>query len=68
MNERDWTPDPGAAWARASFCGTNACVEVARTVGGVFVRDGKDPDGPALWFSDSEFADFEAGVKAGEFE
>lgn len=36
--------------------------------GGVLVRDSKDPDGPQLRFSAAEWADFTAGVRAGEFD
>lgn len=32
------------------------------------VRDGGDPDGPVLRFTDGEWAAFVAGVNAGEFD
>jgi hypothetical protein len=32
------------------------------------MRDGKDPDGPTLAFTRSEWAAFTAGVRGGEFD
>ena len=47
----------------------NDCVEVAELGdGGRLVRDSKDPDGPRLQFTASEWQAFIAGVKAGEFD
>jgi len=63
-------PDlPGARWHKSSFSGTNGdCVEVAVLPHAVAVRDSKDPAGPALVFTPSEWAAFLAGVKHGEFD
>lgn len=61
--ERDLTR---AAWLKASYSGDNggACVEVARNLPGVVaVRDSKDPAGPALVFSQDEWAAFTAAIK-----
>jgi hypothetical protein len=61
--ERDLTR---AAWRKASYSGDNggACVEVARNLPGVVaVRDSKDPAGPALVFSQDEWAAFMAAIK-----
>jgi len=57
-----------ASWAKSSFSGNNnACVEVARLDGQVFVRDSKlGEGGPVLAFSAHEWACFVAGVLAGE--
>jgi hypothetical protein len=43
------------------------CVEVAFMVW-VAVRDSKDPDGPALYFTPEEWAAFIGGARAGEFD
>ncbi|GAA0853611.1 DUF397 domain-containing protein [Streptosporangium amethystogenes subsp. fukuiense] len=44
------------------------CVEVAPTRGGGrAVRDSKDPSGPVLYFTPSEWSAFLGGVKLGEF-
>lgn len=55
-------------WQRSSFCGTNACVEVLRHAdGSVRVRNSKFPLWPSMAFTAEEWADFVAGVQAGEF-
>jgi hypothetical protein len=54
-------------WQRSSFCGTNACVEVANVDGMVLVRNSGERR-PATVFSRAEWAAFLAGVRAGEFE
>jgi hypothetical protein len=44
------------------------CVELAPlTAGGVAVRDSKDPQGPMLTFTRTEWQAFAAGMAAGEF-
>jgi hypothetical protein len=43
-------------------------VEIAAAPPVVLVRDSTDPHGPALAFTCAEWADFLAGVRAGEFE
>ncbi|MBB5080196.1 hypothetical protein HNR40_005683 [Nonomuraea endophytica] len=49
-----------AAWRKATASGDNGqCVEVATNLPGIVaVRDSKDPDGPALVFTDEEWAGF----------
>ncbi|MFI6609290.1 DUF397 domain-containing protein [Streptomyces sp. NPDC050507] len=57
------------AWRKSSFSGgDNNCVEVAPAGVGVYLRDSKDPHGPAHQFSGAEWGAFLAGVKAGEFD
>lgn len=36
------------AWQRSTKCDSNACIEVARNVAGVQLRDAMRPDGPRL--------------------
>jgi len=43
-------------------------VEVAGTPTAIGVRDSKDPSGPVLVFTRSEWQAFVAGVKTGEFD
>ncbi|MEV0435858.1 DUF397 domain-containing protein [Nocardia sp. NPDC050413] len=58
----------GATWQRAGD-GDDASVEVAMLdEGNVALRDGKNPDGPVLVFTPSEWAAFTAGVHDGEFD
>lgn len=56
-------------WRRASHCENGAtCVEVRRASGGgVNVRQSTVPD-RVMWFSDTEWTAFIAGVRAGEFD
>ncbi|WP_280247505.1 DUF397 domain-containing protein [Nocardia abscessus] len=58
-----------AQWFKSSHSGGGQeCVEVAWLDGGmVGVRDSKNPTGPALVFSPSEWIGFTAGVAGGEF-
>jgi hypothetical protein len=53
--------------SRSTGAGGN-CVEVAFLEGAVAVRDSKDPDGPALVFTPSEWDAFTGGTKHGEFD
>ena len=54
-------------WQRSSYCGTNACVEVAQVSGQFMVRDSKNPDVAPFVFSADEWTAFVNGVRAGEF-
>ena len=56
-------------WRKSSFSTAEGnCVEVAELPEGArAVRDSKDPSGPVLWFTPSEWAAFVAGVHSGEF-
>jgi hypothetical protein len=56
-------------WRRSSYSpqGGNSCVEIADLDGDRAVRDSKNPTGPALMFSGTEWAAFTTGVRAGEF-
>ena len=57
-------------WRKSTFSngGDSACVEMARTDGGIAVRDSKDPNGPVLNFNKAELTAFLLGAKAGEFD
>lgn len=54
-------------WKHSSYCGSNACVEVAQVSDGFLVRDAKNPDVGPLSFTRAEWAAFVQGVKADEF-
>ena len=60
----------GARWrksARSSAQGN--CIELAQLPGaGVAVRNSRDPEGPALVFTDAELDAFLGGVKDGDFD
>ncbi|MFI5915681.1 DUF397 domain-containing protein [Dactylosporangium sp. NPDC051541] len=53
---------------RTACEGGGACVEVATLANLVLVRDSKSPDEAVLAFTGSEWRDFIAGVKRGEFD
>jgi predicted secreted Zn-dependent protease len=60
--------DQNMGWRKSSYCGSNACVEVAQSADAILVRDSKDPASPVLSFTKDEWTAFVAGVNAGEFE
>lgn len=51
--------------ASASAGGQGSCVEVAALGAGFAVRDSKDPSGPVLRFSSSEWAAFVSAAGSG---
>jgi len=59
----------GVAWQTSSFSGTNGqCVELGKgALDVVYVRDSKNPSGPALAFSAEAITSLLDAVKAGEF-
>lgn len=44
------------------------CVQVASARGGVAMRDSKDPDGPILLYTRTEFKAFLDGARNGDFD
>ena len=60
---------PAAQWFKSSHSGaTKECVEVAfLDTGIVGVRDSKNPTGPALAFTPTEWDAFTTSVQAGAF-
>lgn len=50
---------------RSGCEGGSTCVEVGFLV---LVRDSKNPDGAVLSFTESEWREFTAGMKRGEFD
>jgi Domain of unknown function (DUF397) len=56
-------------WRKSVASGGNGdCVEVAFTAEAVLVRNSKDPSGPRLSFSYSEWTAFMTGAQRGEFD
>ena len=59
----------GLTWLKAESSSHNGqCVEIASTTGKVAIRDSKDPDGPILIYTLTEFAAFLDGAHNGEFD
>ena len=54
-------------WRRSSRCANGACLEMAFDSESVYLRDGKDPDGPVLEFTHSAWRDLVGGIKASDF-
>jgi hypothetical protein len=56
-------------WHKAQSSTNNGqCVEIASVVGKVAMRDSKDPEGPTLVYTPTEFNAFLEGVRNGEFD
>jgi hypothetical protein len=56
-------------WVKSQSSTYNgACVEVASAVGNIAIRDSKDPNGPILVYTPSEFRAFLDGARNGEFD
>jgi hypothetical protein len=54
-------------WERSGRCEGGTCVEAARFEDDIVVRDSKDPHGPLLRFTRSEWDAFIGGVQDGGF-
>lgn len=60
-----------ATWIKSSYSGSNGgnCVEVAELPNGLRgIRDSKDPSGPSLIFTPTEWNTFIEGVKNCELD
>lgn len=58
-----------AVWRKSTYSANGStCVEVARNLPGIVaVRDSKNPEGPKLVFSGTDWHAFAINVKAGDF-
>ena len=54
-------------WRKSTHSGMGGCIEVAMLGDRVAVRDSKNPHGPILEFSRTEWTAFLKGVHDGEF-
>ncbi|MGH3739105.1 MAG: DUF397 domain-containing protein [Micromonosporaceae bacterium] len=61
--------ETGHAWRKSTHSSSDGggCVEVSTSGDEILVRDSKDPGGPRLRFTRTEWAAFVAGVHDGEF-
>ncbi|MBN1172743.1 MAG: DUF397 domain-containing protein [Micromonosporaceae bacterium] len=53
------------AFRKSSYCESGACVEVGGSAAFAFVRDSKDPGGPALAISRGGWDQFMASIRTG---
>lgn len=53
-------------WVISSKSDGGSCVQVARTGGGVIVRNSNDPDGPSVRFTEAEWRAATDGIQGGE--
>lgn len=60
--------DDALAWRVANACQGGSCVRVARTGAAILIGDTKNPGGDVLTYTVSEWQDFVAGVKQGDFD
>lgn len=59
---------PAVAWRKSSYSNPSGnCVEAALLADRVALRNSRFPDGPALVFTEAEWAAFLQGVKEGDF-
>jgi hypothetical protein len=59
----------GLDWRKAQLSVNNgACVELARANDMIAIRDSKDPAGPVLMYTPTEWHAFLHGAKNGEFD
>jgi hypothetical protein len=61
--------DISGPWIKSSYSGPTGgnCVEVAFLPDGVAMRNSRDPEGPALIFTQAEWDAFLGGARDGEF-
>lgn len=59
--------DQTHTWKRSSFCESGACIEVRYDGGIILARDSTRPN-LMIVAGEQNWADFIAGVKAGEFD
>ena len=57
-----------STWRTAKRCDNGQCVEIGTIGNFVLVRSSADPDGTNLTMGCSEWREFVAGVKDGEFD
>jgi Domain of unknown function (DUF397) len=56
------------SWLKAQASSATGCVEIASTVDRIAMRDSKDPDGPILVYTPTEFSAFLEGARNREFD
>jgi hypothetical protein len=68
MSVRDLSAATWRKSSRSNGNGGNNCVEVTFLDNDVAVRDSKNPDGPAVFFTAAQWGAFVTGAKGGRFD
>ena len=55
-------------WRTTLTCNGGACVKVAASDQVILIGDSKEPEGPVLSYSHTEWRQFVDGIKSGEFD
>jgi Domain of unknown function (DUF397) len=55
-------------WRKSRYCGSGACVEVAKVDGHYLMRDSGIDQSPVLRFTEAEWTTFLLGLRAGDFD
>lgn len=55
-------------WATTSHCTAGNCIEVSNQTHQVLVRDSKNPNGPHLSFTPTQWNTFTRRIKDGQFD
>jgi predicted secreted Zn-dependent protease len=58
----------GLIWHTTLSCNGGACVKVAASAQAILIADSKEPDGPVLSYTQTEWQEFVAGIKNGDFD
>ena len=68
MNSSDLGDTDNLPWRVAQSCNGGTCVRVALSGKAVFIGDSKNPAGPILKYTRSEWDTFVARIKHGDFD
>jgi hypothetical protein len=68
MTQPHSVPSDEFSWRVARLCNGGACVRVAANGDTILVGDSKNPSGPVLSYSRSEWISFVAGIRQGDFD
>jgi hypothetical protein len=64
----DYSDPDHQVWRKSIASGGDNCVEVAFARDHLLLRDSKDPDGPRLRLTRTQWAAFLEGIKVGTFD
>jgi Domain of unknown function (DUF397) len=68
MENSDPPGSDGLPWRVSRYCASGECVRVAPTAEMVILGDSKNPSGPVLSYTKSEWNSFISRARLGEFD